>query len=101
MAIDVQGLTEQELVSAMSAIREKMRALEEERRQDAIKQIRVLMIDNKLSPKDISKGWVGKIKRPDVKYSDGVNKWTGRGHKPKWLVAALASGKTIDQFRVA
>lgn len=100
MAIDVQEMSEQELFTAMSVIRERMRAIEDVRRQDAIKKIRVLMIDNKLSPRDIAEGWVGKIKRPDVKYSDGTNKWTGRGHKPKWLVEALASGKTIDQFLV-
>jgi DNA-binding protein H-NS len=33
------------------------------------------------------------------KYRDtSGNTWTGRGSKPRWLVAALAEGKTLDQF---
>lgn len=26
--------------------------------------------------------------------------WTGRGRKPRWLAEGLASGKTLDHFRV-
>ena len=26
--------------------------------------------------------------------------WTGRGRNPKWLVEALATGKTIEDFRI-
>ena len=26
--------------------------------------------------------------------------WTGRGKQPKWLVAALAAGQTLDDFRI-
>lgn len=34
-----------------------------------------------------------------AKYADGTgNTWSGRGSTPRWLVAALAEGKTIDQF---
>ncbi|MDM0007457.1 H-NS histone family protein [Variovorax sp. J22G73] len=34
-------------------------------------------------------------------YSDGKgNKWTGRGRRPLWLRDAMASGKTLDEFRV-
>lgn len=39
--------------------------------------------------------------RVPVKYRDGAgNTWTGRGNKPRWLVAALASGKAVDDFAV-
>jgi DNA-binding protein H-NS len=42
-------------------------------------------------------------KRPPVpvKFRDDVgNTWTGRGNRPRWLVAALSSGKKIDDFAV-
>lgn len=26
--------------------------------------------------------------------------WTGRGRKPKWLIAALDAGSTVDQCRI-
>ena len=34
-----------------------------------------------------------------VNYSDGAgNSWTGRGPKPRWLKAALESGKSLQDF---
>jgi DNA-binding protein H-NS len=42
-------------------------------------------------------------KRPPVpvKFRDDAgNTWTGRGNRPRWLVAALSSGKRIDDFAV-
>jgi len=36
-----------------------------------------------------------------VKYRDeSGNTWTGRGLKPRWLTAALASGKQLSDFLV-
>ena len=36
-----------------------------------------------------------------VKYRDGAeNTWTGRGNKPRWLVARLAEGRKIEEFAV-
>lgn len=38
-----------------------------------------------------------------IKFRDPANPdhtWTGRGFKPKWLVAALAAGATIESFAV-
>lgn len=37
-----------------------------------------------------------------AKYSDGAgNAWSGRGSQPRWLRAALASGKKLDDFLIA
>jgi DNA-binding protein H-NS len=36
-----------------------------------------------------------------AKYKDDQgNQWTGRGLKPRWLTAALASGKKLEDFAV-
>ncbi|NUZ08525.1 H-NS family nucleoid-associated regulatory protein [Piscinibacter koreensis] len=35
-----------------------------------------------------------------IKYRDGENTWTGRGNKPRWLVARLAEGKQLGDFAV-
>jgi DNA-binding protein H-NS len=35
-----------------------------------------------------------------VKFRDGDNTWTGRGTRPRWLVAQLAEGKTLEDFAV-
>ncbi len=36
-----------------------------------------------------------------IKYRDGENTWTGRGTKPRWLVARLAEGKQLSDFAVS
>jgi DNA-binding protein H-NS len=40
-------------------------------------------------------------KKPSVvKFQDGEgNQWSGRGPQPKWIKAALAAGKQLDEFR--
>lgn len=36
-----------------------------------------------------------------IKYRDSSgNTWTGRGLKPRWLTAALATGKSLEDFTV-
>lgn len=36
-----------------------------------------------------------------IKYRDGAgNTWTGRGSKPRWLMAAIASGKKVEDFTI-
>ena len=36
-----------------------------------------------------------------IKYRDtSGNTWTGRGLKPRWLTAAIAAGKTLEDFAV-
>lgn len=41
-------------------------------------------------------------KKVAPKYRDGDgHEWTGRGRKPGWVVAALADGKTLDEFLIA
>ena len=37
-----------------------------------------------------------------AKYSDGAgNSWTGRGSTPRWLVQAIAAGKSKEDFAVS
>lgn len=47
----------------------------------------------------------GKTKRAkaEPKYRNPANPdetWTGRGRKPKWILAALAAGSELDDFRI-
>lgn len=56
----------------------------------------------KAGPKKAStKRVAGKGSRVPVKYRDDAgNTWTGRGNKPRWLVAALAGGEAVEDFLV-
>jgi DNA-binding protein H-NS len=40
-------------------------------------------------------------KASNAKYQDGAGKsWSGRGRRPKWIVDALAAGKSVQDFAV-
>jgi len=32
--------------------------------------------------------------------ADNAQTWTGRGRQPRWIADGLASGKTLDDFRI-
>ena len=36
-----------------------------------------------------------------AQYADGTHSWSGRGPRPRWLKAAIADGKTLDELRVS
>ncbi len=43
------------------------------------------------------------VRKPKVAYrdtADAKNVWSGRGPRPKWLRAALESGKKLEDFKV-
>lgn len=42
------------------------------------------------------------VKRKEVaaKYKDGDNAWSGRGSQPRWIKAALAEGKRLEDLAV-
>lgn len=42
----------------------------------------------------------GKIKPKYQNPDNQAETWTGRGHKPKWIVAQLESGKTLEDMLI-
>ncbi|HXD07417.1 MAG TPA: H-NS histone family protein [Burkholderiaceae bacterium] len=109
--------TYQELLSQKAAL-EKQRAdleqkIEEARRAErsgVISQIKALMQQHGLSLADLggTKSGPGKSGKERSggkvapKYRNPVtgDTWTGRGLQPKWVQAALASGKTLQDFAI-
>lgn len=52
--------------------------------------------------KTSKKGRLDKRSIVAPKYRDAATgaSWTGRGKQPKWLVAALKSGKKLEEFKI-
>lgn len=111
--------TLQELLAQAAALDAKiavanaeLRAAQTEERKAALVQITELAAKHGIAADEItaklggakvklSKG--GKVSKPAaIKYHDQASgaTWTGRGLKPKWLVAALGAGKSLDDFKV-
>ena len=101
----------QQLIRQKADLERQIAQLNSKGRQDAIDEIRRIMTEHGLTSEDISAPARGRKAGPKLdgterkavaaKYKDDQgNQWTGRGLKPRWLTAALASGKTLDDFAV-
>ncbi len=47
-----------------------------------------------------SKGTGKKVEAQYRNPADNAQTWTGRGRQPRWIADGLASGKTLDDFRI-
>ena len=100
----------QELIAQKEALDQQIQALQRSQRADAIAQVRALMNQFGLTAADLRGAPAKAAGRPaagggkvPAKYRDPASgqTWSGRGLKPKWLAAALAQGKTLEEFAVA
>jgi DNA-binding protein H-NS len=103
-----------DLISQREALDREIENTKKQARSEAIAQIRTLMSEYGLTVADLgSKGAAkGAAKagkagsrsgaKVAVKYRNAAtgDTWSGRGLRPNWLKAALASGKRIDEFAV-
>lgn len=101
----------QELIRQKADLERQIAHLNSQGRQDAIDEIRKIMSEHGLTTDDIAapakirkgsaKVDTGERKAVAAKYKDGQgNQWTGRGLKPRWLAAALAAGRKLEDFAV-
>lgn len=99
--------TLQELIAQKEALEQEIARTREKTRSDAIAQVRALMEEHRLTISDLStravvKQRAGKGAKVAAKYRDAAtgDTWSGRGLQPKWLKAALASGRKLSDFAV-
>ncbi len=100
--------TLQELLAQKAALEQQIQQLSSAERAGAIAQVKTLMAQHGLTLADLSSGGISSVKRGPksggtvaAKYRDAAgNSWSGRGLQPKWLKAAIASGKSLADFAV-
>lgn len=98
----------QDLLAKRAALEQEIEATQKRERQDAIAKVKVLMAEYGLTVGDLSAksttGKAGATKGAKVapKYRNAAtgDTWSGRGLQPKWLKAAIASGKKISDFAI-
>ena len=100
--------TLKELLAQKEAIEKQIEDTQREDRSSAIEKVRALMDEYGLTAADLggksaakrkSGGSTGKVAAKYRNASTGET-WSGRGLQPRWLKAALASGKKIGDFAV-
>ena len=96
-----------ELIAQKEALEREIERTQQQGRLDAIAKVRSLMAEYGLSASDLStkgapKARAGKGKKVAAKYRNAATgeAWSGRGLQPKWLKAALATGRKLSDFTV-
>jgi DNA-binding protein H-NS len=98
----------QDLLAKRAALEQEIEATQKRERQDAIAKVKSLMAEYGLTVADLSpktpgaKAGVAKGTKVAPKYRNAAtgDTWSGRGLQPKWLKAALASGKKLGDFTI-
>jgi DNA-binding protein H-NS len=104
-------MTLTDLLSQKAAIDKLIAETQRAERSEAINQVRNLMSQYGLSLADIGSKGSAAPKAPKAngmgvkvaaKYRNPAtgDSWSGRGLKPKWLTAAIASGRALADFAV-
>ena len=97
----------QELLEQKEALDREIERTKKQERTDAIEKVRTLMAQYGLTVSDLAvkstpKGKNKTGRKVAAKYRNTATgeTWSGRGLQPKWLKAALASGKKLGDFTV-
>jgi DNA-binding protein H-NS len=101
--MNLDDLTLEELKSLQNDVAVALYNFEKRKKAEALAEIKSLAHAKGFSLDELLGGEAAKGKRaPAVaKYADPANPdntWSGRGRKPKWLVAQLDQGKSVEDF---
>lgn len=97
----------QDLLAQKQALEKKIVEVQRAERAEAISRIKALMTEYGLTSADLSgraaapksDKAAGKV-APKFRNAATGETWSGRGLQPKWLKAALASGKKLADFKL-
>ena len=94
-----------DLLAQKAALEKQIVAAQREERQSAIAQVKALMAEHGLTLADLGnrskpKPSAGGKVAPKYRNQATGETWSGRGLQPRWLKAALASGKKLTDFAV-
>ena len=96
----------QDLLDRKAELEKEIEATRKQERTEAISKVKALMAQYGLTVADLSlktpakPAGASKGGKVAVKYRNAAtgDTWSGRGLQPKWLKAALAAGRKIEEF---
>ncbi len=96
-----------QLEKQQAELERKIREVRQSERNAVIARIQALMQEHGLTAADLKPAARGRkptaqpVRKVAPKYRDQAgNTWSGRGLQPKWLRAALAGGRKLQDFAV-
>jgi DNA-binding protein H-NS len=97
----------QELLAKKEALDREIEETQRQERSAAIAKVRALMSEYGLTVSDLatkgpakSKSQAGRKVAAKYRNAETGESWSGRGLQPKWLRAAVASGRKLEDFAV-
>jgi DNA-binding protein H-NS len=104
MAIDLNKMSLKELKDLQSQVNKAVLSFEDRRRKEALAEIEEVARAKGFSLSELTGGAVPRKRAPaTAKYANPADKsdtWSGRGRKPRWVEAALKSGKTMADLAI-
>lgn len=102
--IDLEKLSLAELKKLQKDVAAAIKDFGDRERRKALSEVEAFARERGLSPADLSALISRRTRRPAApKYAnpaDPSQTWTGRGRKPRWVEAALADGRSLDDLAI-
>lgn len=102
--IDLESLDLKELKQLQKDVSVAVEQYKERERRKALAEVEAFARERGLTPADLSDISLKRSRKPAAaKYAnpaDPSQTWTGRGRQPRWAVAALAEGKTLEDLKI-
>ena len=94
-----------ELLAQKAALEKQIAQTQREDRQKALEQIKTLMTEYGLTAADLNarparKAGAGTKVAAKYRNKTTGETWSGRGLQPRWLKAALGTGKKLSDFAI-
>lgn len=104
MDIDLESLTQKELMKLKTSVEKALVTVEERNRKKAIEAAQIAAREFGFSLQElVPNGSIISRKATAVKFqnpTDPSQTWAGRGRKPRWLSEALDAGRELEEFAV-
>jgi DNA-binding protein H-NS len=104
MSIDVNSMGLKDLKDLQSKVARAIATFEDRRRKDALAEIEEIARAKGFSLSELTGGAAPRKRAPaTAKYANPADKsetWSGRGRKPRWVEAALKSGKSLADLAI-
>jgi DNA-binding protein H-NS len=94
--IDLTGYDLAELKGLYFDIGQELQRRVREEREQARARIHALAADAGIPLDALMQKGLPRYRNP----ADSGQTWTGRGRQPRWIAEALASGRSLDEFKI-
>lgn len=101
--IDLESLSLKELKQLQKDVTAAIDNFKDRERKKALAEVEAFARERGLTQGDLKallgrskKGLPAKYANPD----DSTQTWSGRGRRPRWVEAALSSGKSLDDLKI-